>query len=146
MIAIDTNILVYSHRADSPWHSVAKLAVKTLAEGKRSCAIPWPCVHEFLAVATHPKIYDPPSTAKQAIEQVDAWLESPKLVLIAEAADHWLTLAQQINAGQISGPMVHDARVAAICLEHGVSELWSVDRDFSRFPNLRVRNPLVDEI
>ena len=72
MIAVDTNILVYAHRRDSRWHDRARDAVTGLAEGNRSWAILWPCVHEFLAIATHPRIYDPPSTPDEALRQLAA--------------------------------------------------------------------------
>ncbi|HVS14740.1 MAG TPA: TA system VapC family ribonuclease toxin [Thermoanaerobaculia bacterium] len=143
MIALDTNILVYAHRADSPWHEAASPCVRALAEGRAAWAIPWPCLYEFVAIVTHPRIYDPPTPVPQALEQVDAWLESPWLALLAEDLDHWTALRPQLLAARVSGPQVHDARVASLCLSHGVSELWTADRDFSRFPDLAVRNPLV---
>lgn len=143
MIATDTNILVYAHRADSEWHEPARDCIRKLAEGRASWGIPWPCVHEFLSIATHPKIYDPPSTLVKALEQVDAWLESPVAFLIAEAESHWSILKDLLTAGQIRGAMVHDTRIAAICISHGVTELWTADRDFSRFPTLTTRNPLL---
>jgi toxin-antitoxin system PIN domain toxin len=143
MIAVDSNLLVYAHREDSPWHDAAYSCLAKLAEGRQAWAILWPCLHEFLAIVTHPRIYDPPTPTRNAIDQVDAWLESPSLVLLAEAEDHWIQLSSLLRAGRITGPRVHDARVAAICIQHGVSELWTIDRDFSRFPGLKVRNPLV---
>jgi toxin-antitoxin system PIN domain toxin len=143
MIAVDSNLLVYAHREDSPWHEAAYACLAGLAEGREAWAIPWPCLHEFLAIATHPRIYDPPTPLAKAIDQIDAWLESPTVVLLAEAEDHWRHLSSLLRAGRVSGPRVHDARVAASCLQHGVRELWTVDRDFSRFPRLRTRNPLV---
>ena len=142
MIATDTNILVYAHRADSQWHDRAKSNVEALAHGRISWGLPWPCIHEFLAIATHPRIYDPASTNQQAIDQVDAWLESPVAVLLGETGDHWGTLTDLLLAGRVTGSLVHDARVATICLAHGVTELWTADRDFGRFPGLVVRNPL----
>lgn len=143
MIAVDTNLLVYAHREDSPFHAAACQCIASLAEGIAAWAVPWPCLHEFLAIATHPRIYSPPTPVCEAIDQVDAWLESPSLRLLAESETHWETLRAQISAGRISGPQIHDARIAALCLQHGVHELWSADRDFSRFPELRVVNPLV---
>jgi len=142
MIAVDSNILVYAHREDSPWHEAAFVCMRGLAEGRAPWAIPWPCLHEFLAVATHPRIYAPPTPLALAVDQLDAWLESPSLVLLAEDAGYWPRLRTLVLEGQVAGPKVHDARIAAICLQHGVGELWTIDRDFSRFPQLRVRNPL----
>lgn len=143
MIAVDSNILVYAHREDSDWHDAALAKIVELAEGRGAWAIPWPCAHEFLAIVTHPRIYSPPTPLAAAVEQVDAWIESPSLVLLAESAVHWQTLRETLLNGKISGPQVHDARIAALCLQHGVKELWSADRDFGRFPNLAVVNPLV---
>jgi len=142
MIAVDTNILVYAHRQDSPWHRAADHCLTQLAEGPVSWAIPWPCVHEFLAIVTHPRIYRPPTPVDDALVQVDCWLESPTLVLVGETADHWPTLRSVMQAGKIAGPVVHDARVVALCVQHGVRTLWSADRDFSRFGGLNVENPL----
>ena len=73
----------------------------------------------------------------------EAWCESPSLVLLAETEGYWPELRSTLEQGRISGPQVHDARIAAICRDHGVRELWTSDRDFSRFPTLTVVNPLV---
>jgi hypothetical protein len=143
MIAVDSNLLVYAHREDSPWHNSAYARIVELAEGRSSWAIPWPCVHEFLSIVTHPRIYNPPTPLRNAIEQIDAWLESPSLVVLSESADHWPSLRAILVNGRVTGPQVHDARIVAICRQHGVSELWTADRDFGRFSGLTVRNPLV---
>ena len=67
MIALDTNVLVYAHREDSPWHEAAHARVAELAEGRAPWVIPWPCLHEFLAIVTHPRIYGPPTPLAAAI-------------------------------------------------------------------------------
>ena len=143
MIAVDSNILVYAHREDSEWRAAAYAKLMELAEARASWAIPWPCVHEFLAIVTHPRIYSPPTPIAAAIDQVEAWLESPSLVLLAESEAHWRALREALVSGKIAGAQVHEARIAALCMQHGVKELWSADRDFGRFPNLAVANPLV---
>jgi toxin-antitoxin system PIN domain toxin len=143
VIAVDTNILVYAHRRDSTWHDAAYARMTELAESRSPWCIPWQCLHEFIAIVTHPRIYSPPSRLAQAIDQIDAWLESPSVVLLAETDGYWQTLKSQLEEGRVTGPMVHDARVAAVCLLHGVRELWTADRDFGRFAELTVRNPLV---
>jgi toxin-antitoxin system PIN domain toxin len=143
MIAVDTNILVYAHRADSDWHEAASERVKGLAEGRAAWGIPWPCVHEFLAIVTHPRIFSPPTPLEKALDQVEARLESPSVVLLAETDDHWSELRAVLTAARIAGPRIHDGRIAALCLSHGVQILWSADRDFSRFPGVNVTNPLI---
>jgi len=143
VIALDTNLLVYAHREDSPWHDVAYRRLAELAQGRALWAIPWPCLHEFVAIVAHPRIYAPPTPLARAIDQVEAWLESPSLILLAEADGYWPELRSALKEGRIAGPLVHDARVAALCRLHGVRELWTADRDLGRFPGLAVRNPLV---
>lgn len=143
MIAVDTNILVYAHRKDSPFNEPAARCVTELAEGPGLWAIPWPCLHEFFAITTHSRIYAPPTPLTAALAQLDAWLESPTLTLLSETSDHWPTLRQLLVDGRITGPRIHDIRIAAICRQHGVRELWSADRDFSRVGGLSVVNPLV---
>jgi uncharacterized protein len=143
MIAVDTNLLVYAHRADSEWHEAGLKTLVGLAEGRARWAIPWPCLHEFLAIVTHPRIYSPPSPAADALASLAVWLESPRCVAIGEGPGYFDVFARLVSAGRVVGGLVHDARVAAICLHNGVSVLWTADRDFSRFPTLQTRNPLV---
>jgi toxin-antitoxin system PIN domain toxin len=143
MIAVDTNILVYAHRADSPWHEAAYRSIANLAQGDAFWGVPWPCIHEFLAVVTHPRIYTPPTPLPKAIQQVEIWMESPSLRILGELVGHWNELKNIVSAGQIVGGAMHDARVAAICVEHGVREIWSADRDLTRVSGLIVRNPLL---
>lgn len=143
MIAIDTNVLVYAHREDSPWHDPALARLTELAQGRAGWAIPWPCLHEFLAIVTHPRIYNPPTPRTRALDQVDAWLEAPNLTVLSEAGGYWPVLRAAVEGSRVVGAQVHDARVVALCQWHGVRELWSADRDFGRFPGLTVRNPLV---
>jgi toxin-antitoxin system PIN domain toxin len=143
VIAVDTNLLVYAHREDSSWHATAFQRLVELAEGKAPWAIPWPCLHEFIAIVTHPRIYDPPTPLDMALEQVAAWLESPAVVLLSEAEGYWEEIREVLKASRVAGAQVHDARVVALCQLHGVEELWTADRDFGRFPGLKTRNPLV---
>lgn len=143
MIAFDTNVLVYAHRRDSRFHDAASASVRSHAESGRPWAIPAPCLHEFLAVATHQRIYSPPSTMDVARLQLRMWLESPTLVVLAEGEGYWAVLDDILAKANVSGPRVHDARIAALCVFHGVDKLLSADRDFGRFPELRVENPLV---
>jgi predicted nucleic acid-binding protein len=121
--------------------------VKQLAESAAPWAIPWPCIHEFLAIVTHPRIYRPPTPVKDALQQVEHWKESPSLRLLGEGAGsegalYWEHLRTMLEVSEAAGPRVHDARVAAICRAAGVREIWSADRDFSRMPGLLIRNPL----
>lgn len=143
MISVDSNILVYAHRADSPWHAAALPRVRQLVEGSEPWVIFWPCIHEFFGIVTSPRVYQTPTPFAGAFFQIEVWLGSPSHVQLAELNGYWDVLKETLAQGQIVGPKVHDARLAALCRQHNIREFWTTDRDFSRFPDLPVRNPLV---
>jgi toxin-antitoxin system PIN domain toxin len=142
LIAVDTNVLVYAHRNEVPEHDTAVELLRTLAEGTEHWAIPWPCVYEFFSVVTNPRIWKAKaSSPEQAWGQLDAWFSAPAVRLIGESDDFVASLASVARRARVRGPVIHDARVAAICLAHGVSRLVTRDRDFSLFPELALENP-----
>ncbi len=141
MIALDTNILVYARREELPEHDVAAGLLRNLAEGSQIWFLPWPCVYEFLRVVTHPRVFDPPTDLGVALEDLGSLLRSPSLVLIGEGRGHFRRLREAATDARVFGNLVHDAHIAALCLEHGVTELLTRDRDFGRFKGLAVRDP-----
>lgn len=144
MIAVDSNLLIYAHREDSEFHTQALEAVLNLAHGDAPWAIPWSCIHEFLAIVTHPRIYRPPTPTETAIAAIRAWFKSPSCRLLSEGPGYDDVLFSLLEKSKVKGPMIHDGRIAAMCIHHGVKEMWTADRDFSRFGGLRVRNPLME--
>ncbi len=147
MIALDTNLLVYAHRAEMPLHDRARQVLNDLfagrLAGREEVGIPWPCIHEFIGAVTHRRTWVMAHTMDQAFEAIGRMTASPQTRLIGEGPSHLATVRGLATASGIAGAQIHDARIAAICLSHGVRELWSCDRDFGRYPTLRVRNPLV---
>jgi toxin-antitoxin system PIN domain toxin len=142
VIAVDANVLVYAHRPDSAFHSEAATAVRSLAEGSSTWALPWPCLHEFYGVVTNPRLFAQPTPPGVAFDQIVAWAESPSVRLLTESPLHLRTLSLLLNQSGLVGQAVHDAKIAAICLDHGVRALLTMDRDFSRFPTLTTRSLL----
>ena len=144
MIAFDTNLLVYAHRHENAVHDEALAIVRSYAEGGDQWAIPWPCCCEFLSVVTNRRLWGQNATPMEAAwRQLQEWTSSPFVRLLAETEDFLPILGRMAAYPRITGPRVHDARIAAICVAHGVSELLTRDRDFAHFPELRVRDPLV---
>ena len=143
MKAVDTNILVYARIAASPHHSRARQLLGELAEGPIAWAIAWPCIYEFLRIVTHPRVYHPPLTPAAALESVRNLLDSPSLMLLSETPMHAAILEQVVQQSGVTGNLMHDAHIVALCLEHGATELLTGDRDFARFSGLRITNPLI---
>jgi hypothetical protein len=143
VIAVDTNLLVHAHQREAQFHAKAMATIQELAEGPSPWGI---CLHsliEFCGVVTLPRLWRIPSSPQQALDQVAAWRESPSLRILADDEGVLGPFANLMSRGNVRGGMVHDARIAATCLTHGITEFWTVDRDFSRFPALRTRNPLI---
>ena len=142
MIAIDTNLLVYAHRPEIPFHERARQVLTEAVAGTEPVSVPWPCAHEFLAVVSNPRIFKDPTPMNMALDAVRRLLASLSGGFLAEGEGYLDALEQVARPALLQGAIVHDARIAALCVFHGVRELWSADRDFSRFPDLKVVNPL----
>ena len=145
MQAIDTNILIHAEVESSERHRPALKVLQGLAEGALPWAIPWPCIYEFLRVVTHPRVFHPPVPLNIALQDLRKVLASPSLFLLAETARHASVLDQVISQSGATGNLIHDAHIVALCLEHGVSEIITGDRDFTRFAGLKTINPFATQ-
>ena len=142
MIAVDTNVLVYAHRREAKVGDRAHAVVRELAEGDRPWAIPWPCCYEFLSVVTNRRIWrDAATPPERAWQQFSAWMASPSNRMIGETTAFEDVLRRFVLRPRVVGGVVHDARIAAICVAHGVEALLTRDRDFSLFGELPVQDP-----
>ncbi|OGQ84074.1 MAG: hypothetical protein A3F90_14895 [Deltaproteobacteria bacterium RIFCSPLOWO2_12_FULL_60_19] len=141
MRAVDTNILVYAEIASSRHNQRARELLRELAEGSLPWAIPWPCIYEFLRVVTHPRVFHPPAPLEIALGDLKAVLDSPSLLLLTETPRHFKIMETILRDSGVTGNLIHDAHIAALCVEHGVTELLTGDRDFSRFRGLKIIDP-----
>jgi uncharacterized protein len=144
VIALDTNLVVYAHRIETNYSQRAFDLVVTLAQGSVPWSIPTHCLHEFVAVVSNPKIWAQPSSPDQIEAQIEAWTSSPSFVEVSENRASIAFLMGQLRSAAVKGGMVHDARIVAACQAAGIRELLSIDRDFSRFSGLSIRNPFRD--
>ncbi len=142
MVGIDTNILVYAHRSSHPLHYDSGALLRQLVSSGKPWLIPWHCIVEFFGVVTRPKVFSPPSTPAQAVAQIENWLECPTLTLGVPRPSYWRWLRDLIPSAQVTGAFVHDAHVAAVCLDYAVTELWTDDAQMRCFRELKVINPL----
>lgn len=142
MKAVDTKILVYAHRLEAPRNEEASAYLRALCEGQEAWAIPWPCISEFYTVVTNTRIWKTSaSSLAQAMREVSAWCASPSVVLLSEVESSLALLSKLLLQSKVTGGAVHDARIVALCLAHGVGTLVTADRDFSRFPGVRSETP-----
>jgi len=139
LIGIDTNILIYAHRAEFPQHEAARAVVQELAEGPSPWALPVFVIGEFLRVVTHPAVLDPPTDRDTACAVVDALLASPSARLLVPSTRFWSMLRSAIEEGRVLGNGIFDAQIVAICREHGVDILLTEDRGLRRFTGIRVQ-------
>ncbi|MBS0619479.1 MAG: PIN domain-containing protein [Spirochaetes bacterium] len=144
MEAIDTNILVYYFRTDQEFHARADAFVTNLLESGRPVGIPYHCMIEFLAIVTNHRIFKNPATLDAALDELDALAECPTLLVLGHSAGFLTNLRKLCKGAHISGGRVYDAQIASICLQNHVQVFYSADRDFNRFPRLKVKNPLLD--
>lgn len=139
MIAVDTNILVYAHREESPDHERARAAVHGLAEGATPWGLPIFVVGEFLRVVTHHRVYSPPTSMVVALAVVKALLASPTAQVLMPGNRFWPLLQEVVGEGGVTGNRIFDAQLVAVCREHGIDTILSEDRDFRRFPSIKLR-------
>lgn len=138
MIAVDTNLLVYAHRREMPFHKRVREILNEALKNPEPLSVPWPCVHEFLAIVTHSRIFRDPTPINLALDAIWALHESISGGFLGEGEGYLESLDALTRPARLQGPLIHDARIVAVCRYHAVRELWSADRDFSRFSGIRI--------
>lgn len=140
MIVVDANVLLYAYDRSDPRHRAAARWLESTIGGDGEVGLALTTVLAFLRISTDPRVYQTPVAAAHAIELVESWLARANVHVVGPTDRHWTTLADLVAAGQARGPVLMDAHLAALTIEHGAT-LATVDRDFSRFPGLRTIDP-----
>ena len=141
MILVDANLLLHAYNTRSTDHHAARAWLEAVLSGSDLVRFAWLTLWAFLRIATNPRVFENPLSMDEAETLVSSWLAQP-VAGIAEPGDrHWDILRELAREGQTSGPLVMDAALAAIALEHGAT-LCTTDRDFARFDGLSWTNPL----
>jgi toxin-antitoxin system PIN domain toxin len=141
LILIDANLLLYAYDAGSREHEKSRAWLERTLSGPGFVGFAWINLWAFLRIGTSTRVFERPMSAEEADCAVSAWLAQPNVGILEPGERHWQILRSLLRDGQASGPLVMDAVVAAIALEHGAT-LCTTDRDFSRFPGLKWTNPL----
>lgn len=140
MHAIDTNVLVYAHDFGAPEAAKAQSLLTKLGQSGRMWGFPWPCVYEFIRVATHPVGFRRPLSTAQAIALINHILGSDNLVLLGHQTDHWTIARDLMRPIQPIANAAFDIQIAAILLENNVELLFTRDRRFAQF-GIRIEDP-----
>ncbi|MDP9403764.1 MAG: type II toxin-antitoxin system VapC family toxin [Actinomycetota bacterium] len=141
---IDANILVYATHTGSPFHQRARALIEHLVAGPALAYILWPAILGYLRIITHPTILGSPLSIDEAIRNVENVLSPPHIRVAGEGDDFWGAFRRVATDTKPRGTLVPDAHLAALMHEHGVSSIWSHDRDFRKFSGLRVKDPFDD--
>jgi toxin-antitoxin system PIN domain toxin len=143
MILCDANLLLYAYDSASPWHERSRRWLESSLSGQQPFGLARSTLLAFLRITTNPRAVQSPLSLAEASAIVSSWLKVPSVVVPSPGPHHWAILQEVLRAAQARGPLVSDAHLAALAIEHG-AELASADRDFARFEGLRFVNPLAD--
>jgi toxin-antitoxin system PIN domain toxin len=141
MILTDANLLLYAYNVDATEHDTSRQWLETQLSGPNLFCFAWQTITAFLRISTNQRAFAAPLSIKEAAGIVTQWLERPQTVLLTPGEKHWAIFQDLLESGQATGPLVMDAHLAALAIEHGAA-LASTDRDFARFPGLTLINPL----
>lgn len=139
MIAVDTNVLIYAHRAETGLHALASRELVALAEGSSRWGLPVFCITEFIRVVTHRRVFNPPSTLTQATGFLEELVASPSCRVVRPGTEFTNLLIETVRGADARGNLVFDAQIVALCREHGIAAILTNDRDFDRFRDMRAR-------
>ncbi len=137
MILPDVNVLLYAVNSAAPQHQQAASALQD-AWDAGPVALPWPVLLGFLRLSTRPGIFARPLQVEQALQVQQQWLIHPRTVQVQPSPQHAAILGALLLAAGQGGPLVSDAHLATLAIEHG-AVLLSYDRDFERFAGLRLK-------
>jgi uncharacterized protein len=139
-VTVDANVLVFASNEADPAHAPARALVERLAAGPDLVHLFWPALMGYLRIVTHPAILPRPLAPRDAIGNVTALLALAHVRATGEAEGFWE--GYRLAAGEHTrGNAVPDAHLAALMRQHGVTTIYTRDRDYRRFEGIQVRDP-----
>ena len=141
MIVLDANLLLYAYDETADLWRTARDWVSQVFASEVPVGLPWQTIYAFLRIATNTTLRGARLSVQEGTVIVHSWLEQPNVQVLVPGDRHWAILSDLLIAGQVHGPRVTDAQLAAVTIEYG-GVLHTTDRDFARFPGLRWTNPL----
>lgn len=140
MILVDANVVLYAYHPRAEQHKPCRLWVEEAFSGFAPIGLPWLTLWAFLRISTNPRAFEKPLSMKEAQKIIASWIDLPIVQVIEPGERYWEILSRLLVEAQVSGPLVTDAALAALALEHGAS-ICTTDRHFTRFPNVKTLDP-----
>jgi len=141
VILVDANLLLYAYHPRADQHDKSRTWLESMLSSRELVRFAWLTLWAFLRIGTNPRAFDQPLTVSEAQAAISSWLAQPSASILEPGERHWDILSDVLHKGQTSGPLVLDAVLAAIAIEHGAT-IFTTDRDFARFPDVKWTNPL----
>jgi hypothetical protein len=142
MILVDANLLLHAYQPRGAQHAAGRAWLESVLSGSEFVRFAWVSLWAFLRISTNPRAFEHPLSSSEAVAAVSSWLDQPVAGMLEPGERHMEILSRLLADGQATGPLVMDAALAAIAIEHGAT-LHTTDRDFARFPGLDWVNPIV---
>ena len=139
--SLDANILIYASNKDSTCHDKAVEFLGTCMSEPDPLYLCWPTIFAYLRIATHPSIFASPLSPRDAMGNIASLRSASHVRFILEGEDFWDFYEQSCEGLSVRGNLVPDAHIAALLREQGVKRIYSRDRDFLKFPFLKVVDP-----
>jgi toxin-antitoxin system PIN domain toxin len=141
VILLDANLLIYAYDSEAKEHSRARSWLERKFSNGEGVGLSWITILAFLRIVTSRRYESDPMSTEEAALAVTGWIALRNVVLVSPTERHWLILSDLLPKSQVRGPLIMDAHLAALAIEHGAA-LCTNDRDFLRFPGLKVEFPL----
>lgn len=138
---IDTNVLIYATHTESPFHERARTLVEHLVAGPALAYVMWPVVLGYIRIVTHPTILETPLSSEEAISNIENIISPAHIRVAGEGDDFWATFRRVAVDMKPRGKLVPDSHLVALMLAHGVSTIWTHDRDFRKFSGITTKDP-----
>jgi len=141
VILIDANLLLYAYDTTSVHHVVARDWLEKQISAGEAVRLSWFTILAFLRITTSFRAMLSPLREEEACSVISDLLAQPTVAVLPPGPRHWEILNRVIQQSRCRGALVMDAELAALTIEYGAI-LCTHDRDFARFPTLRVEYPL----
>jgi len=143
VILPDVSVLIGAFRVDADRHEVMRPWLLDTFRSGRPVALAAPALTGFLRIVTHPRIFAAPSGLDAALGFVERMLDQESALVVDAGARHWGILAEVLRAADARGPLVPDAHLAALAIQHGAT-VATCDRGFARFPGVPWFDPTAE--